>query len=486
MSIVINKILEVSSGTAPYSYTWTSDNSCVTFSQATGTTDGVIETDVLFEDESCFTALPTVTVEITDANGCTSSFTPTFNNPCSSFTNTGIQSTSGNIFSISTGSPGCSSTNIEWIYDSSIFNQESIQNTPFTSTLDLTFKPNTILPSTTTIQAKVTDCNNCQSTVTKQHTICVPSAPKVFIDLAYNVANERFESGEVTLPKPANCPTYTYDHTKNSITLPSGMTLTKVDDFKYKFRAPKTLADQTLVGQYQYTTEENIKSTIGAIEFSIGSIGVEEYISGKTSTFNLSCDDSAGDVVSLNIENLVVTSENATIDWSSWELVTPPTPESSSITLSTDINGDHIIQYTVPNPIPTTDQFAWIICTANGTCSDTVYTSVTECIQAPTAVDDTASVTCGESVTINVLDNDSGNGSPLNPATLTIESAPLLGAILKSNPDGSFTYTSLEGQSGTDVFQYSIKNQSGETSNVASVTVTVNCAGQDSKITLCN
>ena len=107
MGIEVKKILQISEGTAPYSYNWTTSNACVTFSQSSGvSTDGVVETTVIYEDESCFLASPTINIEITDANGCTLTEAVTIANPCSGFSNSGITVGTGNVFSTSVGSPG--------------------------------------------------------------------------------------------------------------------------------------------------------------------------------------------------------------------------------------------------------------------------------------------------------------------------------------------------------------------------------------------
>jgi hypothetical protein len=85
---------------------------------------------------------------------------------------------------------------------------------------------------------------------------------------------------------------------------------------------------------------------------------------------------------------------------------------------------------------------------------------------------DTASVRPGESVTIAVLANDSSPGQPLDPASVAVVTAPRQGTA-RVNPDGSITYTANAAASGTDSFQYTVRNSAGEISGPTTVSVTV-------------
>lgn len=88
----------------------------------------------------------------------------------------------------------------------------------------------------------------------------------------------------------------------------------------------------------------------------------------------------------------------------------------------------------------------------------------------PTAVNDTATVTSGGSVTIPVTANDRGGLAAINPATVVITNTPSNGRVT-ANPDGTVTYTSTGG--GTDSFRYTVQDTAGRVSNEATVTVTV-------------
>ncbi|HEX2238949.1 MAG TPA: Ig-like domain-containing protein, partial [Gammaproteobacteria bacterium] len=72
------------------------------------------------------------------------------------------------------------------------------------------------------------------------------------------------------------------------------------------------------------------------------------------------------------------------------------------------------------------------------------------------------------SVVVDVLHNDSAFGGKLEPSTVTIVTPPLHGLAL-ANPDGSVIY--VPGSNAVDTFQYTVQDDRGRTSNVATVTI---------------
>jgi hypothetical protein len=93
----------------------------------------------------------------------------------------------------------------------------------------------------------------------------------------------------------------------------------------------------------------------------------------------------------------------------------------------------------------------------------------------PLALDDWADTDGTTPVAINVLANDIPSpGGHLVPGSITIVSAPTHGS-LKSNSDaGEITYTANGNFAGTDFLQYTVRDDLGGTSNVATVSVRVN------------
>ncbi|WP_254838672.1 Ig-like domain-containing protein [Natronomonas marina] len=94
---------------------------------------------------------------------------------------------------------------------------------------------------------------------------------------------------------------------------------------------------------------------------------------------------------------------------------------------------------------------------------------------APTASDDAASVTAGQSTTIDVLANDTDSDGSLNASSVQVTSGPATGTAT-ANPDGTITYDTPSGASGDATFTYTVDDDDGATSNEATVTVSISAA----------
>ena len=92
---------------------------------------------------------------------------------------------------------------------------------------------------------------------------------------------------------------------------------------------------------------------------------------------------------------------------------------------------------------------------------------------APNAADDQASTAPGTLVHIDVLDNDGDPVGTLDPSSVVIARPPPYGTIVVDAKSGAVAYTPASGFSGTDSFQYTVRDDSGLTSNVATVSVVV-------------
>jgi len=106
------------------------------------------------------------------------------------------------------------------------------------------------------------------------------------------------------------------------------------------------------------------------------------------------------------------------------------------------------------------------------------YETVNNSVQSPApippiAANDTATVTRGQPVTINVAANDTAVSGTINPASIIITQPPAHGTAT-ANANGTVLYTNNGDTSATDTFKYTIKDSNGTTSNAATVTITVN------------
>ncbi len=222
-----------------------------------------------------------------------------------------------------------------------------------------------------------------------------------------------------------------------------------------------------------------------------------EGFSGDDS-FTYTVDDGNGgtDVATVTITVSEPTPTNnpplATDDNYATEFVTPVSgnlltndsdPDGDSLTIfastqpangTVDVNPDGTFEYT-PNPgFSGTDVFSYAVTDGNGG-TDTAEVTITVGADPnlpPVAADDTLTVPIDESVVISVLDNDADADGTLDPGSVTIIDGPANGQVTV-NADGTVVYTPLEGYIGPDSFTYTVQDDDGAESNVATVSMQV-------------
>jgi hypothetical protein len=90
----------------------------------------------------------------------------------------------------------------------------------------------------------------------------------------------------------------------------------------------------------------------------------------------------------------------------------------------------------------------------------------------PTAVDDSASVAQLDCVVINVVANDIAGTFPIDPATVTVVTAPTAGTATPAG-DGTVTYCNEDDTAESDSFTYNVADTEANVSNDALVTIAV-------------
>ena len=86
------------------------------------------------------------------------------------------------------------------------------------------------------------------------------------------------------------------------------------------------------------------------------------------------------------------------------------------------------------------------------------------------------------SAVINIANNDIDPDGELDLSSIVIVEGPTNGTVT-INDDGTVTYTPDEGYLGPDVFRYTITDNEGSVSNVASVSVQVTDGRETSAFT---
>lgn len=120
-----------------------------------------------------------------------------------------------------------------------------------------------------------------------------------------------------------------------------------------------------------------------------------------------------------------------------------------------------IITYSPDNDFYGDDYFTYQVCDDSSDCqSATVYLHVIPVNDPPIAVDDIAQVIAKVPKEINVLKNDYSAEDDLDTASLKITTVPIHG-IVRIQANGKIVFTSNNGFSGLDFFEYEICDNNG-------------------------
>ena len=172
---------------------------------------------------------------------------------------------------------------------------------------------------------------------------------------------------------------------------------------------------------------------------------------------------------SITIPVLNNDTDDGTLDPTSLAIISNPSQGQIQL------NPDGTITYTPKPNFNGTDTFSYTVKDDIGQTSNsaTVTVTVTPVNDLPTLTNDSITLNQGSSVTFSVLSNDTDIDGTIDATTLAIATNPTHGQ-LQLNPDATFTYTPNPNFSGTDTFTYTVKDNGGQISQPATVTLTVN------------
>jgi hypothetical protein len=174
-----------------------------------------------------------------------------------------------------------------------------------------------------------------------------------------------------------------------------------------------------------------------------------------------------GGSVIVNVALNDTTPAGTTLDLTSIVITAPPV-NGTAVS-----NGDGTVTYTHNGTETTSDSFEYIISNSNGDTSSpgTVIIAVTAVNDAPVALDDIPpTVVPGDTVIFNVLANDTDVDGTLNTSSVVIVTAPTQGTATVL-VDGTIQYVANAGAVGTDTLTYTVMDNEGLVSNVASVSI---------------
>jgi len=144
-------------------------------------------------------------------------------------------------------------------------------------------------------------------------------------------------------------------------------------------------------------------------------------------------------------------------------------PQYGQLTL----NSDGTFSYVHDGSENHSDSFTYQVNDSNSASSSayTVSLTITPVADAPTTVNDTATTDEDTAVTINLLANDSDPEGDMVSSSAAIVTHPSNGSVSITN--GVATYTPTANTNGQDTFTYTVKDAANNTSEQATVTVTV-------------
>ena len=149
-------------------------------------------------------------------------------------------------------------------------------------------------------------------------------------------------------------------------------------------------------------------------------------------------------------------------------------PENGTVDFIDEADPAQGVVFTADEDFEGTDSFTTTISDGNGgTATSTVTVDVVPANEAPDAVDDSAEVFSGESVTISVLDNDSDpDGDVITISSFSQPENGTVDFVNGDDPSQGFVFTANSDFVGTDSFLYAIEDEDGAV-DTAIVTVEV-------------
>ncbi|WP_026286913.1 beta strand repeat-containing protein [Gilvimarinus chinensis] len=169
---------------------------------------------------------------------------------------------------------------------------------------------------------------------------------------------------------------------------------------------------------------------------------------------------------------------DGTLNVASVEIVSVPSNGAVSVSTSTGM-----VTYTPSENYFGSDSFSYRVMDELGEWSNeaTVTLTVDSVNDMPTATDDTVVTDEDTAVLISLLDNDSDIDGALDITSVTMVSPASNGSV-DNHGDGTVTYTPNSNFNGSDSFSYTVRDDEGGESAMASVTITVNPVNDAPKI----
>ena len=466
----------VPKGEAPYTFTYSSNNSnCTTFSNVTGncTFNGtyyVANTDVIYVNQTCIgTSL--ISCTIVDANGCSVTKSPlTINDPCDIQTSI---STNGEFVFVATTTGGDGDYTYTWSYDTQLFTKQVDDTDEEDNYLSLKLRAYETLPISTVVSLLVTDSQGCTKTANYTYNFCKPTTSDIRLNLVCGVPTDTICTGNTSYYKQLDlepyitlCSGQTIDWSTLTLGIPSGLCITK-NGSVIKIASTNSIGISQIVN-WSVKTTAGVRSTVSQITVGIPICTNVSGFAGIPQTNQITADYVVSDVITIDVESRVAGTPN----WATFTFTN--TPSFGTVTF----NANREIEYEITD-ITTTptipDVIKWSLNDYDGNQINITDTILRDVIAVPVTVGEIICLTCGEtSAPIDVLANDTGD---IDRSTLTVTLVDP-DILITKDGDNNLIFTVLPIVSTfSNTNQYKVANTQGAFSATANAVVATACSG---------
>ncbi len=487
--IKINKQFTVTGLALPYTYHFGSTSTNVSFSNQTGSSSSSsLTTDIIYPDEVAL-GLATITLTVTDKNGCNTQTTVTVENPCENltFTNTDV---SGYNYSATASSPGCDKIKFTYEYDRGVFELENQTDTAYGSLAK--FKPvqGRVLPSSSVVSVTAENCYGCRLTSLSSMAILQPriiGPNSRYISCADDAGlyGAYFTITQAPDSTPINWDTLDigfggsnlWDVTTITTEVVNGETRGLIHLAQSRVPTPETTYFR-IYAEDVYGVNASWEGILQVDACSqVGVIPTASLIIPKA--VNVESTAVSGDNIEIDVTNSVASL--ITPDWNTAQVLASPAYSSPSIAFRTTPDARQVIDYEYAG---TSDLFAWTVDDINGNTLPPSTVSISVLPAPPVANTDNVAMVVGETEIFNVLANDTSSAG-INPASLRIVTQSTSGGTANANSDGTITFISDVTDTGGTLVQYKVNDIYNQESNTGSLIITRISAGNGSSTNLC-
>lgn len=488
--ITVTKTITLNNVALPVDYFFTFSDSCVNL-EDTNITDNVITSTFTFLDDECIQFNSVVNLHLQDANGCKRIFQITINNPCVNFTSAGIVSGPQFSFRIPfTGGRG--PFTYEWSYDTSLFELDhQVQNVIFLNPIG-----EFIDGQTTLIEVLVTDANGCEINSSIDYEVCGPVFDLETFQTTCRSNGER-STGLISLNITA-CNGAQIDWSTLDVEIPDDVQFINEGSGNVGFIFPDDFPSGTVTFP---ATVQTFDGVTGYGEIVINVVNCSHAPDIIQFEFNFEC-EACENVETREIQGIVIPDRDeednpncfgpvaiympdlivdGDINWNSFtfiqgagQVLVSPFEIYTQFGHAIFVPSQEVIYE--PNIGLVFDVIVYQVETNDGeTLQGSLIFRSDVCAEAPIAVNDNFCVACGEVLgPINLLANDLGEIDPASFEFLGPYPSPDQG-VLTIFPNGIIQFNPNVDFNGQITFNYRVYNFDGVASNVATVTIDVNC-----------